>query len=134
MIQIYFGKMEMNAMENMVRFELCPFGVWLEISPVISQTLDQLEKIFLEAGNDALPLKQKNVVEFISKAVPDIRSAVWAAEPIVDLPAIKCFAMIGDIKVSISAVSLTRLSPTAERIQSEYNGLCEIGDKLINMF
>lgn len=134
MTQIGFGKVEFNSMESMLRFELCPFGVWLEISPVTLQTLAQFEKIFPEAGSDAFPLKQESVMEFISKTVPDIRSAVWATEPMVDLPAIKCFAMIEDIKVSISAHSLTRLNLTADRVQSEYNGLREIGDKLINMF
>lgn len=132
MPQIGFGKIELKAMENMLRFELCPSGVRLEISPVVSSTLSQFENIFPEEMNVEFPLKQKIVRKLIVTAVPSIRSAVWHPEPIVDLPTLKCFAHVGEMTVSICADRLYREHPSAEWLQSGYVSLCEIGDQMIS--
>lgn len=132
MTKIGFGKIELNPMENMLRFELCPSGVWLEISPVISSTWRQFASIFSDPMNDEFPLKQKIVREFIAKAVPGIRSALWHPEPIVDLPILKCFAHVGEMTVSICADRLYREHPSAEWLQSGYVSLRAIGDQLIS--
>lgn len=132
MTQIGFGKIELNAMESMLRLELCPSGVWLEISPVVSSTLSQLESIFPEAMNVEFSLKQKIVREFIAKTVPDIRCALWHPEPIIALPILKCFANVGEMTVSICADRLYRDHPSAEWLQSGYVSLREIGDQLLS--